>query len=171
MRKLIVLAYLVLLGGCSVQSSQLSAVMSYIKAPSNNISLNSWSVKYANYESIVYPVALSEGILFSNSTGDQLLFDGWSIRRVGGLGFYGSTIHISDIDGERSFTREGRSYVVHRCDQWMKKQQYGKKQFIQSCKGVRVYSNSILVDQDGSIVVIKQIIDDRYEPLILTKLN
>lgn len=171
MRKLIVLACLALLCGCSVQSSQLSAVMSFVKAPSNDVSLNGWSVKYANHESIVYPVALSEGILFSNSTGDQILFDGWSIRRLGGLGLNGSTVRISDADGERNFMRGNRSLALHKCDQWKHKQQFEKKQFIQSCKGAKVYSNSILVDKEGSIVVIRQIVDERYNPLILTRLN
>ena len=50
-------------------------------------------------------------------------------------------------------------------------QNYGKKQFSQLCKGDNIYTNSILVDEDGNIVVIQQIVDDKYDPLILTKLN
>ena len=68
---LIVMASLVLVAGCSIQSSQLSAVMDLINKPSTDVRVNSWSVKYGDYEAIVYPVALPEGTLFSNSAGDQ----------------------------------------------------------------------------------------------------
>jgi hypothetical protein len=171
MRIFIVMASLVLFAGCSVQSSQLSAVMDLINKPSTNVPLNSWSVKYGDYEAIIYPVTLPEGTLFSNSTGDQILFDGWSVRRFSGLGLNGSPVRISDATGERNFMRGNRSLALHKCDQWKHKQQFGKKQFIQSCNGAKVYSNSILVDKEGSIVVIRQIVDERYNSLILTRLN
>lgn len=171
MRMLIVMASLVLLAGCSIQSSQLSAVMDHINKPSTDVPLNSWSVKYGDYEAIVYPVTLPEGTLFSNSAGDQVLFDGWTVRSVKGLGLKGPAYQNSDVAKERTFMRGNRSLAVHQCDQWQQKQQSDKKQFSQSCKGVKVYTNSILVEKDGSISIIGQIVDDRYELLLLTKLN
>jgi len=171
MRMLIVMASLVLLAGCSVQSSQFSAVMDLVNKPSTNVPLNSWSVKYGDYEAIVYPVTLPEGTLFSNQAGDQVLFDGWSVRSFSGLGLQGPAHQNSDIAKERTFIRGSRSLAVHQCDQWQQKQQSGKKQFSQSCEGDSIYTNTILVEKDGSISVIQQIVDDRYEPLILIKLN
>jgi hypothetical protein len=41
----------------------------------------------------------------------------------------------------------------------------------QSCRDRRDYSNSILVLEDGSISVIRQIVDERYSALTLTKLK
>ena len=79
MRILSIIVFLVFLSGCSVQSSQLSAVMDLIKKPASDVLLNGWSVKYAEYEAIVYPVNTSQGTLFSNQMGDQVLFDGWSV--------------------------------------------------------------------------------------------
>ena len=171
MRMLIVMASLALLAGCSVQSSQFSAVMDLVNKPSTNVPLNSWSVKYGDYEAIVYPVTLPEGTLFSNQAGDQVLFDGWSVRRFSGLGLRGPAYQNNDIARQRTFVRGGRTLAMHQCDQWQQKQQSGKKQFSQSCKGVSIYTNTILVEQDGSISLIQQIVDDRYEPLILTRLN
>jgi hypothetical protein len=165
------MACLAIVYGCSIQSSQLSAVMDLIKKPTSDIPLNGWSVKYADYESIVYPVNTSQGTLFSNQMGDQVLFDGWSVRRFSGLGLQGPAYQNSDIANQRTFVRGSRTLAVHQCDQWQQKQQFGKKQFSQSCQGDIIYSNSILVEQDGSISVIQQIVDDRYEPLILTRLN
>ena len=171
MRMLSVMACLLMFSGCSVQSSQLSAVMGLLKPQDTELSLNSWSVKYANYEALVYPVTLPEGTLFSNKAGDQVFFDGWSVRRVSGLGLRGQEYQNSDVADERTFIRGNRTLAVHKCDQWKKKQQSGKKQFSQSCKDVKIYSNIILVEEDGSIGVIRQVVDDRYNALTLTKLD
>jgi hypothetical protein len=171
MRMLSVMACLLLFGGCSLQSSQLSAVMGLLKPQDTELSLNSWSVKYANYEALVYPVTLPEGTLFSNKAGDQVFFDGWSVRRLSGLGLRGQEYQNSDVADERTFIRGNRTLAVHKCDQWKKKQQSGKKQFSQSCKDVKIYSNIILVEEDGSIGVIRQVVDDRYNALTLTKLD
>ena len=171
MRIVIIMAGLLFLSGCSIRSSQLSAVMDHINKPSEAMTLNSWSVKYGNYEAIVYPITLPDGTLFSNSAGDQILFDGWAVRSVKGLGYTGPAYQNSDVDNERTFKRGNRSLAVHQCDQWQKEQQSDKKKFSQSCKGVNLYTNSILVEKDGSISIIEQIVDDRYELLLLTKLN
>jgi len=171
MRMLSVMACLILFSGCSVQSSQLSAVMGLFETQDADLSLNGWSVKYANYEAMVYPVSLPDGTLFSNKAGDQVFFDGWSVRRVSGLGLRGQEYQNRDVADERTFMRGNRTLAVHKCDQWKKKQQSGKKQFSQSCKDVKIYSNIILVEEDGSIGVIRQVVDDRYNALTLTKLN
>jgi len=171
MRMLSVMACLLMFSGCSLQSSQLSAVMGLLKPQDTELSLNSWSVKYANYEALVYPVTLSEGTLFSNKAGDQVFFDGWSVRRLSGLGLRGQEYQNSDVADERTFIRGNRTLAVHKCNQWKKKQQSGKKQFSQSCKDVKIYSNIILVEEDGSIGVIRQVVDHRYNALTLTKLD
>ena len=171
MRMLSVMMCLVMFSGCSVQSSQLSAVMGLFKTQDADLSLNGWSVKYANYEAMVYPVSLPDGTLFSNKAGDQVFFDGWSVRRVSGLGLRGLEYQNSDVADERTFMRGNRTLAIHRCDKWENKQQSGKKQFSQSCKDVKIYSNIILVEEDGSIGVIRQVVDDRYNALTLTKLN
>ena len=171
MKILSLIACLVLFSGCSVQSSQLSSLMGLFKTPAQDMSLNSWSVKYANYEAIVYPVTMPQGTLFSNKAGDQVLFDGWSVRRVSGLGLRGQEYQNSDIGDERTFMRGSRTLAVHDCDKWQQKQQLGKKQFSQYCEDVREYTNSIIVAEDGSISVIRQVVDDRYNALTLTKLN
>jgi len=171
MRILSIVTCLAVLGGCSIQSSQLSAVMDYFNTPSNDLSLNSWSVKYAGYEAIVYPVNLPKGTLFSNQAGDQILFDGWAVRRVSGLGVGELAYQNIDAENQRRFVRGVRTVAVHSCDEWTQQENFGKKQFSQLCKGDKIYTNSILVDENGNVVVIQQIVDDRNEPLILTKLN
>ena len=99
LKKLIPILTVILLSGCSLQSSQLSSLIGLIKEPSLDLSANSWLVRYSGYESVVYAVSTSEGTLFSNKAGDKVLFDGWMVRKVSGLGRRGLDTKIDELDG------------------------------------------------------------------------
>ena len=70
-----------ILAGCSIQSSQLNAVMGLFNKPEVPFDSNSWSVEYGDYTAAVYPVTvdgeqcfpISAGMLFS-------LMDGLCVR-------------------------------------------------------------------------------------------
>ena len=171
LKKLTSLLILILASGCSVQSSQLNSLVSLIKEPSLDLSANSWLVRYSDYESVVYAVSTSEGTLFSNKAGDKVLFDGWMVRKVSGLGRRGLNIKIDEADGVRSFKQGARTLASHRCQEWQREMSSGMVSLSQSCGDRRDYSNSILVLEDGSISVIRQIVDERYTALTLTKLK
>ena len=171
LKKLIPILAVILLSGCSVQSSQLSSLISLIREPSLDLSANSWLVRYSGYESVVYAISTADGTLFSNKAGDQVLFDGWSIRQVSGLGRRGLDIKIDELDGVRSFKRGTRTLASHRCQEWQREMSSGMVSLSQNCGDRRDYSNSILVLEDGSISVIRQIVDERYTALTLTKLK
>ena len=154
LKKLISLMMLILVSGCSVQSSQLSSLVSLIKEPSLDLSANSWLVRYSDYESVVYAVSTSEGTLFSNKAGDKVLFDGWMVRKVSGLGRRGLDIKIDELDDVRTFNRGARTLASHRCQEWQSEMSSGMVSLSQNCSGVRNYSNSILVLEDGSICLL-----------------
>ncbi|MCS5588181.1 MAG: hypothetical protein NZ697_06855 [Porticoccaceae bacterium] len=135
------------------------------------MSKNSWLVQYADYEAIVYALTVPEGTLFANKAGDEVLFDGWSIRKLRGMGRRGLEYQNTDADNERTFKRGHRTLAIHLCDDWQQQQQSGKKRFSQRCEDAKSYINSILVSEDGSISVIRQVVDDRYTAVTLTKLN
>ena len=171
LKKLISLMMVILVSGCSVQSSQLVSLVSLIKEPSLDLSANSWLVRYSGYESVVYAVSTSEGTLFSNKAGDKVLFDGWMVRKVSGLGRRGLDIKIDEIDDVRTFKQGTRTLASHRCQEWKREMNSGLVNLSQNCEDLRDYSNSILVLEDGSISVIRQIVDERYTALTLTKLK
>ena len=171
LKKLTPLLMLILVSGCSVQSSQLSSLISLVKAPSLDLSANSWLVRYSDYESVVYAVSTSEGTLFSNKAGDKVLFDGWMVRKVSGLGRRGWDIKIDELDGVRTFKKGARTLAGHRCQEWQRETSSGMVSLSQNCGDRLDYSNSILVLEDGSISVIRQIVDERYTALTLTKLK
>jgi hypothetical protein len=170
-KKLIPILVLILVSGCSVQSSQLSGLVGLIREPSLDLSANSWLVRYSGYESVVYAVSTSEGTLFSNKAGDKVLFDGWMVRKVSGLGRRGLDTKIDELDGVRTFKRGIRTLASHSCQEWRNEVSSGMVSLSQSCGDRRDYSNSILVLEDGSISVIRQIVDERYTALTLTKLK
>ena len=171
LKKLISVLMFILVSGCSIQSSQLSSLVGLIKEPSLDLSANSWLVRYSDYESVVYAVSTSEGTFFSNKAGDKVLFDGWMVRNFSGLGRRGLSIKIDERDGVRTFKKGTRTLGSHSCQQWKREMNSGLVNLSQKCGDRRDYSNSILVLEDGSISVIRQIVDERYTALTLTKLN
>jgi hypothetical protein len=78
---------------------------------------------------------------------------------------------ISDTASERTFSQGKRTLAAHSCLAWMRQQQAGKTQFSQSCQADIAYSNRILVAEDGSISIIRQIVDNAYNAMTLTKLK
>ena len=161
----------IVLSGCIVQSRQLNGLLELIKEPSLDLSMNSWVVRYSDYESIVYAVSTKEGTLFSNNFGDQVLFDGWTFRKVRGMGRRQLNMSILDEKSIRIFKRGNKTISNHRCDQWRQKKNLGVVRYTQYCIDRQSYENSILVDESGNISMIRQIVDERYTALTLTKLK
>ena len=165
------IAISVILSGCIVQSRQLNGLLELIKEPPVDLSTNSWLVRYSDYESIVFAVSTSEGILFSNNFGDQVLFDGWTLQKVKGMGRRQINMNISDKKNIRTFKKGDRTLSNHRCDQWEQQKNQGMVRYTQHCSDKQSYKNSILVKDNGDISVIRQIVDERYTALTLTKLK
>ena len=161
----------IVLSGCIVQSRQLNGLLELIKDPPMDLSTNSWLVRHADYEAIVYAVSTSEGILFSNNAGDQVLFDGWALRKVRGIGLRRLDLNIYDVGNTRTFKRGNRVVSNHSCNKWEQQKNLGLVRYFQRCRDRQDYINSILVQNNGEISLIRQIVDERYTALTLTKLK
>ena len=168
---LALIAISIVLSGCIIQSRKLNGLLELIKDPPMDLSTNSWLVRYSDYESIVFAISTQEGILFSNNFGDQVLFDGWTLRKVQGLGRRQINMSISDKKNIRSFKRGNRTISSHRCNQWEQQKNLGVVRYTQYCSDRQGYKNSILVNENGDISVIRQIVDERYTALTLSKLE
>ena len=166
-----IIALIMVLSGCIVQSRQFNGLLELIKDPPIDLSTNSWLVRYSDYESIVFAVSTQEGILFSNNSGDQVLFDGWTLRKVQGMGRRQINMNISDKKYIRTFKRGDRTLSNHRCNQWEQQKNRRAVRYTQYCSDKRGYKNSILVKDNGDISVIRQIVDERYTALTLSKLK
>ena len=94
------------------------------------------------------------------------------MRKVSGLGRRGLDIKIDEVGDVRTFKQGTRTLASHSCQEWQREMNSGMVSLSQNCSGARRdYSNSILVLGDGSISVIRQIVDERYTALTLTKLK
>ena len=166
-----VLILSLLLCGCVVKSRQLNAFITLLNAPAIDVSENAWIARYGGHESTVFAVSTSEGTLFSNRDGDQIMFDGWVIRSLSGLGLSSLRTIFVDNNGERYFKNRGRILSRHQCNPWKRLEKNGVIRFFQNCSDSELYQNTILVDEAGSISLIRQIVDERYTPLTLIKLK
>ena len=161
----------IVLSGCIVQSRQLNGLLELIEETPLDLSTHSWLARYSDYESIVFAVSTKEGTLFSNNVGDQVLFDGWTIRKVRGMGRHQKNMTILDKKTLRIFKRGNITTSNHRCDQWRQQKNFGVVRYAQYCGDKQSYENSILVEESGKISMIRQIVDERYTALSLTKLK
>ena len=171
MSNITVIAISIVLSGCIVNSRQLDGLRELFMEPPLDLSTKSWSVRYSDYESVVFAVSTDSGTLFSNKAGDRILFDGWIVREISGLGQRSLDIKIDEVDGVRTFKQGTRILGSHVCQEWQREMNSGIVRFSQNCGDRRDYSNSILVLEDGSISAIRQIMDERYTALNLTKLK
>ena len=147
-----------ILAGCSIQSSQLNAVMGLFSKPEVPFDGNSWSVEYGDYSAAVYPVTVDGGTVFSNQRGDVILFDGWTVREVTGLG-HRLKLGITNDGASRRYLYGSRFVAQHQCDKWQSEQQSGMIRFSEFCWGQSHYTNTIQVDAEGRISLIMQNID------------
>ena len=147
-----------ILAGCSIQSSQLNAVMGLFNKPEVPFDSNSWSVEYGDYSAAVYPVTVDGGTVFSNQRGDVILFDGWTVREVIGLG-HRLKLGITNDGASRRYLYGSRFVAQHQCDKWQSEQQSGMIRFSEFCWGQSQYTNIIQVDAEGRISLIMQNID------------
>lgn len=161
----------IFLSGCILQSRQLIYLTELINDPPMDLSENSWSVSYSDYESVVYAVSTSAGILFSNKAGDQVLFDGWVVREAKGMGRYQLNMEINDVGNARNFKRENRIVLQQSCGRWENKKKLRVVLFSQYCDQMVGDSNNILVNEANDIILIRQIVDEKYTVLTLTKLK
>ena len=162
---------LICLSGCVVQSRQLNSFIEVIRNSGTDLLENSWSLRYLDYESVVYAVSTPEGVLFSNQEGDQILFDGWTITQIRGIGRRQVKIDIYNDGKVRNFKIGNRLVSRHNCNTWEKQENSNVIRFFQVCSGKQKYDNSILVQGNGDISLIRQIVDERYTSLSLTKLH
>ena len=93
------------------------------------------------------------------------------MRKIQGMGRRQINTSISDKKNIRSLKRGDRTISNHRCNEWEQQKNLGVVRYTQYCSGKQGYKNSILVKENGDISVIRQIVDERYTALTLTKLK
>ena len=176
-------AALVLISGCSFHSNQLEAVKRLLK-PSEIVSQDHWLLSGAVSDKRVYPVQVSDAIIFTDGEDIFLKFDGWHFIEIRGLPLPDSGL-VPDLHGTAVFnytatnasesgsktekvfdqssiqTGDGNGNVYEvNCTAWQQTSLVAGKLLSQSCVfgSQEAFSNSIWLDQSGNIRVIESVL-------------
>ena len=175
-------AALVLISGCSFHSSQLEAVKRLLKR-SEIIIQDRWLLSGAVGDKRVYPVQVSDAIIFTDGEDIFLKFDGWHFIEIRGVplpdsglvpGLHGTTVfnytatNVSESGSEKenvfaqSSIRTGEGYgnvYEVNCTDWQQRSVVAGKLLSQSCvfSSQEAFSNSIWLDQSGNIRAIESV--------------
>lgn len=161
--------FALLMQSCSIHSGQLSSLGSLVGASQTSYAKSSWTVSYGSYQAEIFPVLNKGEISFLNELGDSLIFDGWVIREVSGLGINRADWKVHDISNNRRFLNKDRLVAEHLCDSWVSEKSSNMTRFSQKCKNFTWYKNSILVDNQGFITLIRQTVDGSNTYVKLSK--
>ena len=160
----------VIMSGCSVRSSQLSGILEVFQASTENYMDSAWLIRYGDYRAQVQALSFEGGVLFSNREGDQLYFNGWTITRASGLGTLRGRWSVDDDSRGRHFTKRNRRTTFPSCSAWQSLTVRGVTEYTQTCPGVNDYENSILVNSEGEITLIRQSLSGGSSFVTLSKL-
>ena len=110
------------LQGCTFSVPQFDAAVNFAKTitmeePSSEEDTPAvWLASVGEMGALLNPYTASGMIVFANTDGDAIAFDGWTIRSVVGFGL-NEPLSISDKDGVRTFTVVGQKTQT-KCDEW-----------------------------------------------------
>jgi hypothetical protein len=113
------------LQGCTFAVPQLDAAVNFAKtitdaeASSGREAPAVWLASVAERGALLTPYTASGLVVFANTDGDAIAFDGWTVRSVYGFGL-SVPISISGKEGLRKFTGPLGQYSTT-CDPWVLK--------------------------------------------------
>lgn len=120
--KLSIVISVFLLQGCTFAVPQFDAAVSFAKSVTVGESNSEeevpavWLASVGERGALLNPYTASGLIVFANTDGDAIAFDGWTVRSVSGFGL-SAPISISGKDGLRKFVGPFGQYSTT-CDPW-----------------------------------------------------
>ena len=114
-----------LLQGCTFSAPQYDAAVNFAKnitageSSSEEDAPAVWLASVGERGALLNPYTASGLIVFANTDGDAIAFDGWTLRSVSGFGL-SAPISISGKEGARNFAGPFGQYSTT-CDPWVLK--------------------------------------------------
>lgn len=130
---------------------------------------SSWSARVGDEGRLVNVVEQDGFFVFVSTVGDAIAFDGWDIRSI--IGFDSQVTRGIVVNGDQKQYRKGNSVATALCKNWVSGTfTSGKPRvWIQDCDG-QIRPNVVLVDAEGAIYEINQVIDMDGTRAILKRL-
>ena len=120
---LLILTAATILQGCTFSVPQFDAAANFAKTITAGESSSEgeapavWLASVGGRGALLNPYTASGLIVFANTDGDAIAFDGWTVRSVSGFGL-SAPISISGKDGLRDFAGPFGKYSTT-CDPWV----------------------------------------------------
>ena len=121
----LILATALSLHGCTFSVPQFEVAVNFAKTITNGETSSEgeapavWLASVGERGALLNPYTVSGLIVFANTDGDAIAFDGWTVRSVSGFGL-SVPISISGKDGLRDFAGPFGQYSTT-CDPWVLK--------------------------------------------------
>ena len=120
---LLILMTALVLQGCTFSVPQFDAAVNFARTITAGESTSEedapavWLASVGERGALLNPYTASGLIVFANTDGDAIAFDGWTVRSVSGFGL-SAPISISGKDGLRNFAGPFGQYSTT-CDPWV----------------------------------------------------
>lgn len=146
------------LSGCTFSVPQAELAMRWVKSLSQAqeddpaMAAPIWLASVGESGAVLKPYTVGELIVFANTDGDAVTFDGWMVRSVSGFGMK-IPLSVSGKEGKRSFV-SGQSVFDLRCGSWVWRQPSWEQRCDQG-------TSEILLDQNGNIQKISMSLGEK----------
>jgi len=145
---------------CTIQSSQFETIARLLSPKVDTMVDYRWQLDVLGVSYPLYAVALESGILFTNSSGIVVKFDGWVLREFVGIAVEGAEIGLQDYGSARVVKSRYDSKELQ-CDVWRQAVDgtgllRGYTQHCSSALG-EAYVSAITLSETGAIASIEQI--------------
>ena len=170
MKPLLIALAVLWLAGCTFQSRQLDALAGIFKKPPPSDVV--WRARYGKTVVPVIAITQDPFVVFANDEGVAIAFDGWQVRSVVGFDLL-VPIKIRYENGNPQFLSRGTARfaaVNHRCKPWKYNKLQTSGEWLQRCEADFFYENVIVLDNEGAIRRISQVIDSGGTRLVLEKI-
>ncbi len=152
--------------GCTFHSNQMSTLKELFSPAAKPV--YAWAVRYGQLEVPVMAVKQAPFLVFANSSGDAVSFDGWRIKAFTGLGL-NAPVKLAYENHDPLFGDKVVSERV-KCSDWELIGLAGtERHWVQTCEGQFVYQNTIRLDSAGNIININQVVDASGTRLVIYK--
>jgi hypothetical protein len=129
--------------------------MSLIKPQEDPLAGLRWRVDLGQYQTTVIAGTAPGKTFFVNKDDDLIVFDGWMITEVHGLGLT-SNLSIQGQVGERLILRDLKRVGSQKCEAWKLIEKSSSTVQEQYCMGESRFLNRITIDANGQISKIEQ---------------
>ena len=152
-----------MVSGCTFSAPQFESAIVLAQSiiasddPKSAEEIATWFASVDGTGAVLNPYVSNDLIVFANTDGDAIAFDGWTIRSVVGFGLK-EPLSISGKDGIRTFTAAGQKTQTN-CDDW----KLADLIWSQTCSNG---PNEIVLDNEGNIQKITMSVFDG--PAIVT---